>query len=160
MLAILFGLSGSGKNFVGNILAKHFGYHFWDADSVLLPEMRQCIEKRELFTQKMRDDFMRVIIAKVTELKKTYPKLAIAQALYKEKNRVQLLDALPDSKLLYIEADPAKIAERLAQGVNKLVDADYARKISQNFEPSRLPHITITNNTDENSIIAQLQTKL
>ena len=40
MLIILFGLSGSGKNFVGNVLVKHFGFYFWDTDDALLDEMK------------------------------------------------------------------------------------------------------------------------
>ena len=38
-LIILFGLAGSGKNYVGEILQKHFNYYFWDGDTLLTKEM-------------------------------------------------------------------------------------------------------------------------
>jgi gluconokinase len=159
MLSILFGLSGSGKNFVGEILARDFGYYFWDADTVLLPEMRECIKQKKPFTQTMRDDFTRSIINKVTELKNQHPKLAIAQALYKEKNRQEILAAFPDAQLVWIKSTPEKIVERLTKR-NASIDIEYAQQISRYFEATKLPHLEIVNTSDEQAIINQLPTNM
>jgi gluconokinase len=159
MLIILYGLSGSGKNFVGEILAKQFGYHFWDADSILPVEMRECIKKKLSFTQAMRDNFTSLIIQHVTELQKQHANLVITQAFYKEKNRQQLLTAFPTAKLTQIEAEPAIIAARLGNN-DRSIAVDYAEKIKVNFENTQLPHEVIINNSDKNAVITQLKKTL
>jgi shikimate kinase len=48
LLIILFGLSGSGKNYVGRILRDDFGFLFYDADTDLTPEMQDAIKRQML----------------------------------------------------------------------------------------------------------------
>jgi gluconokinase len=48
MLLILFGLPGSGKNFVGRILQEDFGFLFHDADDDLPDEMREAIQSQQI----------------------------------------------------------------------------------------------------------------
>jgi gluconokinase len=159
MLLILFGLSGSGKNFVGEILAENFNYHFWDADSILPPAMLKAIKQKATFTQEMRDNFTTDIIHHVAHLQKQYNNLVVTQAFYKESNRQQILNAFPEATLIQIKADPAIIAARLQKN-NKSIDIDYAEKIKVNFENTKLPHVAIVNNTDKTAVISQIKTIL
>jgi gluconate kinase len=158
MLIILFGLSGSGKNFVAEILASHFHFHFFDADSVLPQEMRVCIQQKKMFTQAMRDHFTDIIKKNIAELKTTdnSTNLVVTQALYKEKNRREILEAYPDAKFIYVQADLEKILVRLQKSHHN-IDADYAKKISVNFQDPKLPHKIIINNTNKEDVISQLQ---
>src|ERR1700722_6120517 len=100
MLIILFGLSGSGKNFVADILANRFNFHFFDADSVLPQEMRDCIKQKNMFTQAMRDRFTETIKTNISHLERIHENknLVVAQALYKEKNRNEIQEAFPEAK--------------------------------------------------------------
>jgi gluconokinase len=157
MQLILFGLSGSGKNYVGEIFAKHFEFYFWDADTVLPAEMRECINRQETFTQSMRDNFTAIIIHHINELKKLHPKLVIAQAFYKEQNRIQIKTACPTAQLVYIQAQPALIATRLSKN-HADGYLDYAEKIRLNFETPQLVHKVIINESDEAAVIKQIET--
>jgi gluconate kinase len=159
MLLILFGLSASGKNFVGEILAEQFNYHFWDADTILPPVMLDAIKQKATFTQQMRDDFTTNIIQHVTQIQKQHNNLVVTQAFYKESNRLQLLHAFPTAKLVQIKAEPSIIAARLEKN-NKSIDIDYAEKIKVNFEDTKLPHTAIVNNTDKTAVISQIKTIL
>ena len=161
MLIILFGLSGSGKNFVGNILQNHFDFHFWDADQALPQDMLDCIAQKQSFTQAQRDNFTRVIIEKVSSLENNpnNQNLVVAQALYKEKNRKEIQDAFPDAIFFHVKASPEKIMAR-RRNSNEGIDADYAKKISLNFENPILTHEDIENNSDKQAIVEQLSSYL
>jgi gluconate kinase len=156
MLIILFGLSGAGKNFAGEILSKHFNYHFWDADVALPSDMLKAIEKQESFTQKMRDNFTKIIIENISRLKTKYENIVVTQALYKDKNRKQIREAFPGAILIYIKADLEKITVRLSKR-NSAIDMKYAKKISLNFEEPPSSQKTIENNKNEEAIIEQLE---
>ena len=62
MLIILFGLSGAGKNFSGEILAEMLGAFFWDADLVVPSRMQKAIKQQKPITQSMRDDLTSTLI--------------------------------------------------------------------------------------------------
>lgn len=159
MLLILIGLSGSGKNFVGEILAKEFNFHYWDADTDIPQNMREQILKKEDISQIMRDEFTEIIIKKIAKLKKQYPKLAVSQALYKEINRRQIALHHPEAKFIHVISAKKNINDRLKQR-NDWVDEVYAEKIRTQFEnPSRIDGI-VMNNSDVFAIISQLQSLL
>lgn len=155
MLIILFGLAGSGKNFVGEILANHFGYYFWDADAILPVNMQDSIKQKKAFTQTMRDEFTQALIKKIHELFITHKKLVIAQALYKECNREMIQNEFPDAIFILVKADPKIISHRI-KNRKSVVDEEYAKKIQSNFEMPLLKHNVIDNNSDENAILLQL----
>ena len=155
MLLILIGLSGSGKNFVGEILAREFDFYFWDADIDIPQNMREQIYKKEFLSQKMRDEFTENIIRKIAELKIKHPKLVISQALYKERNRHQIALAYPDAQFIHVVSNKKNINDRLQQR-NNWVDQTYADKISMHFENPHKIDATITNNSDATAIILQL----
>jgi gluconokinase len=155
MLVFLFGHPGAGKNYVGEILSKHFGYYFWDADLALTAEMKACIANQEVFTQNMRDGFTQIIIENTNRLCLN-PNVVVAQAFFKEKNRRQIAMAFPEAKFILIEANPQTILTRLQLRGNA-VDSAYAEKIRAQFEMPRLLYQSLSNNTDENDIIQQLR---
>jgi gluconate kinase len=159
MLIILFGLSGSGKNFVAEIMARHFHFHFFDADTLLPQPMLDCIQQKKMFTQAMRDDFTKLVINKITELKAVHKNLVIAQAFYKEKNRSEVHKAFPHARFIYVRADLEKIISRLQKSIHN-IDAEYAAQISIHFEDPKLSHSNIVNNTNEADVISQLQNLL
>lgn len=156
MLIILFGLAGSGKNYVGEILASEFGYFYWDADQAMPNEMREAIHQRANFTQTMRDNLTNIIIKHIADFKIKYSKIAISQALYKEQNRNQLLSVYPEAKLIEVKANLKNRIAHLKQR-NDEIDQGYAEKISHNFEKPTISHGIVTNNSDRIAIINQLK---
>ena len=159
MLIILFGLSGSGKNFVGEILAKEFHFYYWDADSALPLDMRQAIVDQEFFTEEMRDQFTANVIEHIVTLQTQHQHLVVSQALYKEKNRLQIYSAFPDVVFLHIQATWGNITARLKKRQGG-ISYNYAQKISNLFEKPSLPHKAMINNTDQMAIISQFQFEL
>lgn len=155
MIIVLFGLSASGKNFVGETLAQHFNFHFWDADEALSPEMRARIEGKKPFTQEMRNQLADKIIETISSLKVKHKNLVIAQALYKEQNRLQILMAHSEAKLVWIRANSPNITSRLKLRDND-IDEEYADKIKPFFEEPKIVHGIIDNDTDQHAIIKQL----
>lgn len=156
MLFILFGLAGSGKNYVGNILKNHFNFYFFDGDQLLTEEMQQYLREKKLFTDKIRHDLAEIMIAKINLLKKDHPNIVFAQALYKEKNRLQIKQHFPDAHFILIEAHEKNIIARLCKRED-WIDADFAEKMRVHFDAPTLPHHKINNNQDEKSIIEQFE---
>jgi gluconokinase len=156
MLIILFGRAGTGKNFVGNILANHFGFYFWDADEALPKNMQQAIMQHRVFTEPMRAEFARIIIDNIEKLQLKYPKIVVAQALYKEKNRAVIKQKFPHAIFIKIEADDKYIEQRLTKRLGG-IDMHYARLINDNFEQPHLPCLTLLNNRGSVEVISALR---
>jgi gluconokinase len=156
MLLILFGLPGAGKNFVGEILAQHFGFYFYDADSDLTADMQATIRQEQLYTSNMRERFFQIVIKKIQGLQKKHPRIAMTQTLAKVVNRQQILDALPHAKFIRIDAKAELIKARLKQR-GDWVTLDYAEKIRAIFEPEGVVHGYLNNDSDKAHIIRQLR---
>lgn len=143
MLIIIFGLAGTGKNYVGNILKEKFHYQYHDADLWLTSEMNQAILQKQVFTQKMRDDYTNVIISEIKKnLKRNNENIATSQALYKESNRKMILEAFEALPIIFLQIDssPEVIRRRLLKR-NGAVWVEYANDISKNFEPMKESNI-------------------
>lgn len=158
MLIVLFGLSGAGKSYIGQLLAQHTNLYFWDADEALTEDMHNCLLNNRSFTQAMRDHFVDIVIENIKKLQKTYPHLVVAQALYKNKNRKQILNTFLDTHFVEIEVNNDIIEQRLRQRVNS-INPDYAHLIRRHFESPTHPHWVINNNNKQNDahLIVQFQ---
>ncbi len=55
-LIILFGTTGAGKTFIGRLLEKEFGYHFYDGDVDLTEEMKTALHSMQPINDAMRHD--------------------------------------------------------------------------------------------------------
>ena len=55
LLILLFGTSGSGKTFLGDLFSKTFGLYHYELDLDLTPAMRNAIADDREFTDVMRD---------------------------------------------------------------------------------------------------------
>ncbi len=156
MLLILFGPSGSGKNFTAQLLQEQLNFYFWDADQSLTPDMLNAIKNKHHFTETMRDELTQIIINKIKTLQTTHKNIVVSQALYKEKNRMQILSAFPDAKLIQINASPQHIQTRLTNGKH-IIPADYAAQIAIHFEPPTIFHGLINNDSDKNNLLRQIE---
>jgi shikimate kinase len=156
MIIFLFGYPGVGKNYVGETLASYLGFYFWDADLALTSNMQAYIANKQVFSQEMRDQFIQIIIKNTVEFLQKHPNVLITQALYKEKNRVELATAFPEAQFIWIKASPQNILKRLELR-NNAVDQTYAEKIQSQFEEPSLPHKLIVNDSDQADIIKQFQ---
>ncbi len=158
LIIVIFGLAASGKTYVGKILSENFNFHYEDADQWLSEEMRAFIQKQEIFSLSMLDDFTKIIIANIEKLSKIYPNLIISQALYRQKNREQIQQhysfELP--KFIEITANDEIIHQRLLDR-GDWVNSDYANDIHKFFESMPNVQVIENNSYGEQSIIKQFK---
>ena len=157
MLVILFGLTGAGKSYIGNLIASHFGFFYKDGDDWLSEDMVSSISKNEPFTQEMIYNFTSSIIKNIASLfAKGHKNIVISQALYRQKNRQQILDAFPGAIFIQIDAKPEVIAQRLKSRANN-VDSKYAALIRKYFEPMSTAAVVNNNHEGTEQVIAEIR---
>lgn len=148
MKLLLFGQIGSGKSYIGDLLARQFGLHHHEADHDLPADMVNALRRHEPFTDAMRDDFAERIRARIASLARTHHRLVVSQALFKERHRTRLQTAFPDLQLVWVRSSPALIAERLRERTGHLASAYYAEVVNPGFEPPVGPHLVLDNLAD------------
>jgi gluconate kinase len=148
MLIILFGPAGVGKTYIGHLLANFYGFYYQDGDDWLTENMVNAIEQSKPFSQEMRDEFTKIVIANIKSIFSSGNRnIVISQALYKQKNREQILGAFPNSLFIQVDAKPEVISKRLSARGNNIIP-EFANLIRKDFEPMPNSFI-IDNNQDE-----------
>lgn len=159
MLIILFGYPGVGKTHIGKLLQQHYGYHFYDADVDLTPAALQAIEREEVFSRDIENEFVDVVIDRVKQLQQQHEHLIVAQAFGREAPRQKLLTQVKDASFFWI-AIPTELANHRLKQRNDWVNIAYADKIRQAFEELQIPHHIIDNSQDDAYVLAQFSDKL
>lgn len=147
-LYILFGLPGAGKTFVGKIFSEHFGFYFYEGDDDLTQEMKDAIVTKTPFTDAMRDVFFEKLIKNIKELHQKHKKIVVAQTFIKEKYRNLLLDAIPDAKFIFVQAEDTIRESRLLKRTEYPLDLEYSRNMKRMFELPEISHLQILNNAN------------
>lgn len=147
MLIILFGLPGSGKNFVGQVFHDDFGYYFYDTDDDLTDEFKGSIVQGVVVSDETRDIHYDLVVEKLRSLLRIYPKLVVADAILKEKYRQRIATHFPDAIFVHVECSRSVLLSRLAQR-DHLVTLDYAMRLLDLMERPQLNCFLIENNSD------------
>ena len=155
-LFILFGPAGVGKNFVGEQLRDHFGFHFYDADSDLTEPMVEAIQKKEVFSDELRNRYFDIVSKRTAHLRKEHSKLVVAQAFGAEQNRLDFKKMFPDVTFVLIKAEKSLVEQRIIER-NDWVDVEFCRKIWNTFQTPQLVHEVLDNNDDLQHVVKQLQ---
>ncbi len=151
----LFGLSGSGKSYIGNLISRLEGWCVYHADDDLTPEMLQALEECRPFTSQMRDDYFKIVIQRINQLHETYDRLVITQAVYKEKHRQLLIENCGDLEMVCVDADDMTIARRLNKRGHGC-RAESAAVLRRDFESPCGQYKILVNDGDDEKIIRQL----
>lgn len=147
MVIILFGLAGVGKTYAGEVLSQKYGFHFVDGDAWLTDDMRNVIAKKSNFTQEMIDEFTNVIIANIKALKdRGVNNIIFSQALYRQKNRKQIMKSIADVNFVQVNAKDEVIEKRILSRGNT-VNLAFARSFQEYFQP--MPNVCIINNNSD-----------
>jgi gluconokinase len=160
MVVVLFGLLGCGKNYVGKIFEEEFGFHLYDADQDLIPTMKNAIANYQVFTDQMRDEYFDVVVSRIAELKKSHSGLVIAQALFKNKHRLKILNAFPDAEFIWVQCAPELISDRLAARANHIAGKSYGELVNDYFEIPTIPCEVLMNNDGRDEVLEQIQSML
>lgn len=135
-LILLFGISGAGKTFVGELVSNRLGYFHYELDHDLTPAMRAAIAAKRSFTEDERDEYFELVTRRIQEISARYPKAVFTQGVYKERHRALLRQRVPGLETIWIKAPPDVVQGRL-QVREGGVSADYADIIARNFEAPR-----------------------
>jgi gluconokinase len=157
MLLILFGLPGTGKNYVGDILRDDYGFHFYDADPDAPPALKAKVRRGEPLTDEDRDQWFALIADRVKTLQLTYVDIAVSQGTFREKHRRYLLEHFPAAKFVLITASPDVRIQRLSARADHIISAEYALKTDAMFEPPHIPYVTLDNSGTREDVKAQLE---
>lgn len=130
---IIFGKTGAGKSYTAKLFEKELGFYFYDADQDLTAAMREAIATGHVFTDTMRTEYFKIIAEKIGALLESYPKIVLAQGLFKNKHRRQLAAQFPFAEFIWIDAADSILKERILQRNNEIT-WEYAQKINQLFE--------------------------
>lgn len=153
---LLFGQIGAGKSYLGEYLAREFGFTFYEGDRDITPAMRHAIAARVPFTPAMRTEFAGILAGRIGQLAHGPAPFCIAQALFKNTERRWIRARFPELTFVWVQAAPGVIAERLRQRTGHVADLTYAEFANPYFEPPDFPHRVIENDGDAASLRRQL----
>ena len=75
MLIYLYGLPGTGKNFIGEIFKSRFNFYFQDADEYLPIKMKNKLKNGKHFTKEDVCEYHHIIANKIFKLREKHKKL-------------------------------------------------------------------------------------
>lgn len=151
----LFGLAGSGKSWVGNLIGERAGWHVYHADDDLTDEMKLALAEHRPFTGPMRDRFFALIVDKIQDLQQQHARLVVTQAVYKQQHRDYLLAHLADIELICVAAEDATILHRINRRSDGITVAS-AAALRADFEAPARDCRIIVNDSDAVAVIRQL----
>jgi gluconokinase len=158
MIIIVFGLSASGKTYIGDILKTYFAFHHEDADEWLPSKMQDYVTQKKMFSLEMLDDYTKIIIEKIEHLSSIHDNLVISQALYRQHNREQIQEYFASTKKIHFlqtYADDNVIYQRLLER-DDWVNPEYAKSMQVHFQPMQDTKIIINNDSGHECLILQL----
>jgi len=155
----LFGLSGSGKSYAGDVIARAKGWPVYNADDDITPAMRQALAASRPFTDAMRDEYFVLlsdrIRARQAQNAAGLP-LIVTQGAYKQRSRDYLQQQIPGLALIWIDAADALISQRLSQR-SAGIKVESAAALRQDFEGPPPGSLKIVNDFGEEHILAQFK---
>jgi gluconate kinase len=151
----LFGLAGSGKSYVGNLIGERAGWHVYHADDDLTDEMKLALAEHRPFTGPMRDRFFELVVDRILHLQQQHARLVVTQAVYKQQHREYLLAHIPGIELICVGADDATILHRINRRSDGITVAS-AAALRADFEAPDAGCRTIVNNSDAAAVVQQL----
>lgn len=161
----LFGKTGSGKSYIGGLLEQLNITHI-DGDKHITPRMRDCLIEDEQMTPEMIDEFVDVLIDVIKKQKEKTPKqnFVISQAMYLDKHRLKLLNAIPELKFVMIDVAQVLresfITSRFQNKESK-VSLRYANEMDKFFEYPSHEIIQFENNRGTyKNLIEQIHEKM
>jgi gluconokinase len=113
-IAVVMGVSGSGKSTIGRALAHRLGWRFQEGDALHPPENVAKMRAGLPLDDKDRGPWLRAIAARIDQWREEGEAGVITCSALKRKYRGMIVGDRPEVRLVYLTAPPALIAARLA----------------------------------------------
>jgi len=160
-LLILFGPTGAGKTFVGQLLKQKLNYHFYDGDTDLTPEIKKALNNMQPITSLMRDQFINRLLSSIGSLQQKHSKLVVAQAFIQEKHRQQLLKKFPQAQFILINTPQTIRHQRRKKRALYPWSQAYVSKMDRLFEAPKIKHLKLSNSiSGQQQLVNQLKREL
>ena len=165
IIYFLFGKTGSGKSYIGKLLEKLNIIHI-DGDKHITPRMLDCLIEDEQMTPEMIDEYVNVLIDVIKTQKEKTPEqgFVVSQAMYLDKYRLKLLNAIPELKFVMIDVAPTvreHFLTRRFQNKESKVSPRYANEMDKFFETPSHEIIRFENNqAADDVLIEQIHEKM
>lgn len=159
-LLFIFGLPGVGKSYVADILNQEFGYFIHNGDDDLPMEMKAALFQKSTITDHMRHEFVQQMIQHIKKLIPLHPKIAIHQTLVKEFMREALIQAFPHAKFILVQCETEIRETRYQERKYFNLGLPYLRKMSDLFDPPKIPFTTLINQSAGSDTISKNLQKL
>src|SRR5262245_34497564 len=115
MIAILMGVSGSGKTTIGRLLAHELGWAFHDADDLHPAANVEKMHRGEPLTDGDRMPWLDAVHALMASLAGAGRSAVIACSGLKQSYRDRLSAGIPDVRYVYLRGDASLLRLRLAK---------------------------------------------
>jgi gluconokinase len=152
----LFGLSGAGKSYVGDLISAHTGWPVYHADVDITAPMRQALADARPFTDAMRDDYFARLPAYIQAHRQAGVPLIVTQGAYKQRHRDELKARVPGLELIWVDAPAELVIQRLEQR-GQGIRAASAAALFRDFEAPAGTYRRIMNDGDNNRVLQQFR---
>ncbi|HUN59626.1 MAG TPA: gluconokinase [Candidatus Binataceae bacterium] len=114
MIVILMGVAGSGKTTVGELLAHHLGWRFYDGDNFHSPHNREKMRRGEPLTEEDREPWLEALHELIRRCEQSHQNAVLAASALKQSYRERLTAGFSDVRLVYLKGTRELIAQRIA----------------------------------------------
>ena len=141
-LAVIFGLPGSGKTVVSDIIADRLGWLRYDMDSAIPENVKSRIQEGGINTEKERDETINKMISDVEKLLEKNS-VVLSCSLIKEKHRRLVKSRIPASILVHLDVRQKELEKRLDERKGHFFGAVSLRKLVKEAEPISIFHFSV-----------------
>lgn len=153
---LLFGLSGSGKSHVGELIHRTTRWPVYHADDDITPAMRQALAQAKPFTDAMRDEYFAQLAEQIARRRQAGEPLLVTQGVYKQRHRQWLTEQVPGLIPIWVQAPPELINARLAARKDGVAVAS-AAALANDFEVPPVGTLHIHNDGGDQHILDQFR---
>ncbi len=161
---VVFGLSGSGKSFIADILYRDFGYEWLRSDAIRKEMMGIAPEEsasadfgKGIYTEDITKKVYKRMLDRAQELIKKGKRVVLDATFLRSYQRKMALERFPDALFLLIDAPEEEIRRRLNRRKD-ISDADYSIYLKQKevFEPPKEVDFIRIDNTKSRTELRKL----
>ena len=133
MIILVMGVSGSGKNTVGELLAEHLGFEFIDGDDYHPPENVAKMAAGTALTDADRGPWL----DRLNSILKEKAHAVLACSALKAAYRERLRQGIDDFRIVYLQGSEALIGKRVAARKHRYMPASLLASQFATLEPPR-----------------------